>query len=75
MNKETPKLRTTLRHVDIHQHWLRQEIQLKNIAVRWLSTSEIPADGLTKRLPGQQHLNFIKQLGLVSVTDRVSSVN
>jgi hypothetical protein len=25
--RETPKLITRLRHVDIHQHWLRQEVQ------------------------------------------------
>ena len=27
MTKESPKLTTRLRHVDVHQHWLRQEVQ------------------------------------------------
>jgi hypothetical protein len=27
MTKDAPKLTTKLRHVDIHQHWMRQEVQ------------------------------------------------
>jgi hypothetical protein len=29
--KEEPELNTKLRHVDIHHHWLRQEVQVKRI--------------------------------------------
>jgi hypothetical protein len=68
VNKETPKLVTKLRHVDIHQHWLRQEVQHGNIAVTWMRTSEIPADGFTKRLTAQQQENFVKHLGLSDIS-------
>jgi hypothetical protein len=68
MKKDAPLLTTKLRHVDIHQHWLRQEVQANRIQIRWVPTHEMPADGLTKLLSRQKHEEFIKQLGLVDVS-------
>jgi hypothetical protein len=61
------KLATKLKHVDIHQHWLRQEVQEKRLNIDWIPTADMPADGLTKALPGQKHTKFIKQLGLIDI--------
>ena len=72
MRKETAKLDTKLRHVDIHQHWLRQEVETRRIELGWLPTAEMPADGLTKALPTQKHARFIAQLNLVDITDRLA---
>jgi len=58
----TPKLKTTLRHVDIHHHWLRQEVQEKKIDLAYVQTKSQPADGLTKLLPRQRHENWVSQL-------------
>ena len=30
---DTPKFTTKLRHVDIHRHWLRQEVQSKRVSI------------------------------------------
>jgi len=57
-----PKLKTTLRHVDIHHHWLRQEVQNKHINLSYLQTKSQPADGLTKLLPRQRHENWVSLL-------------
>jgi hypothetical protein len=59
------RLTTKLRHIDIHQMWLRQAVQQGTIHLQWIPTADMPADGLTKALPKQKHLNFIKQLNLV----------
>jgi hypothetical protein len=64
LTRESPHLRTKLRHVDIHQHWVRQEVQAKRIAVEWVSTTDMAADGLTKLLPRLKHANFVKLLGM-----------
>ena len=72
MTKESPKLTTRLRHVDVHQHWLRQEVQAGRIRLDWLATNDMPADGLTKALPRQRHERFVRQLGLVDIGDRVN---
>jgi hypothetical protein len=57
-------LKTKLRHVDIHHHWLRQEVQQGNIHIAWKPTTEMPADGMTKALTAPKHQEFIKMLGL-----------
>src|SRR5262249_43723766 len=59
---EMPQLTTRLKHVDIRQHWLRQEVQAKRLSIDYLPTAEMPADGLTKALPKQKFQVFVKQL-------------
>jgi len=68
MSKESPLLSTKLRHVDIHQHWLRQEVQASRIRIDWVPTHQMPADGLKKQLSRQKHEEFVRQLGLVDIS-------
>src|SRR2546423_9771145 len=74
LTKDTAKLTTKLRHIDIHRHWVRQEVQAKRIQIDWIHTAEMPADGLTKALPRQKHENFVRQLGLVDIRERLKEV-
>jgi len=67
LRQDTLKLDTKLRHIDVHQHWLRQEVQDKKIDVQWVPTGKMPADGLTKILPRQRYEAWIKQLNLVDI--------
>jgi hypothetical protein len=53
--------------VDIHYLWLRQEVRAGRIAIRWVPTASMVADGLTKLLPRQQHERFIKLLRMVDI--------
>jgi hypothetical protein len=71
LTKETPKLQTALKHVDIHQSWLRQEVQAGRIKVQWVPTAEMVADGFTKALPAQKHSDFMKLLNLVDIKDKL----
>ena len=71
VTKAQDKLASKLKHVDIHQLWLRQEVNAGHIDVKWLPTAEMPADGLTKILPRQKHIEFVRQLGLVDIKDRL----
>jgi Reverse transcriptase (RNA-dependent DNA polymerase) len=68
LQKKAPKLNTKLRHVDIHQHWLRQEAQANRIKLRWIPSADMPADGLTKALTEQKHVAFLKQLNLIDIS-------
>ena len=74
LTEDTGKFSTKLRHVDIHRHWLRQEVQEKRLRIDWLPTAEMPADGLIKALSGQKHENFIKMLGLVDIRKRLEDL-
>jgi hypothetical protein len=75
VNKENPQLTTKLRHIDIHQLWLRQEVSGKTIAVHWVPTGDMPADGLTKALSKEKHQEFVKMLGLVDISDIMDGTN
>jgi hypothetical protein len=50
LTKENQKLDTKLQHINIYQHWLRQEVQARRIKINWLPTNDMLADGLTKAL-------------------------
>ena len=62
--KEMLKISTRLKHVDIQQHWLRQEYREKRFEVVWVPIYEMIADGFTKALPPQRHKEFVKALNL-----------
>ncbi|KAL9561817.1 hypothetical protein ACKAV7_014079 [Fusarium commune] len=66
---ELVKLQTKLRHVDIHNHWLHQEIAEGRIAVTYTPTAEIMADGLTKSLARPQFEAFTRQLNMRNQQD------
>ena len=71
LKSELAKIPTKLLHVDVAQCWLRQEVQQKRLQVAYLPTTSMVADGLTKLLPPQKYDIFIKQLGLVDLTDEI----
>jgi hypothetical protein len=64
---DVDRIQTKLRHVDVHQMWLRQEVDAERIFVEWKPTADMPADGFTKLLPRQKHENIIRQLGLKDI--------
>ena len=73
VTKPTERLQTKLRHVDIHQMWIRQAVQRREINVRWIPTKQMPADGFTKILTGQKHAAFRNQLGLEDISQYLTS--
>jgi hypothetical protein len=67
ITKDAPKLITKLRHINVHQHWLRQEVQARRIKIKWASTNNMAANGLTKALPRQKHEHFVNQLNIIDI--------
>ncbi|KAI0993168.1 hypothetical protein K3495_g15016 [Podosphaera aphanis] len=72
LTKEAPKLETALKHVDIHQNWLRQEVQSGKIHVEWVKTADMVADGFTKILSISKHEEFVRQLNLKDIQDKLN---
>lgn len=66
-------LNSRLRHVDIHNHWLRQEVEKGTIRVEYVPSGDMIADGLTKVLTNTSFAAFIQQLGLVDIADRLQT--
>ena len=71
VNKSSTKLVTKLKHIDIHQHWLRQEAEAGSIVVKWVPTTEMKADGFTKSLGPQKHTEFVRQMNLINIKDQI----
>ncbi|OKP12909.1 hypothetical protein PENSUB_1405, partial [Penicillium subrubescens] len=64
LTREKSSFQTKLRHVDIHQLWIRQEVQAKRLRIEWIKSAEMLADGLTKRFSAEKHAVFVQQLGM-----------
>ena len=71
---KSTKLQTKLQHVDIHSHWLRQEVQRGSINIRWVPTKAMIADGLTKALPTAKHEAFVKMTGIEDQSKLFASI-
>jgi hypothetical protein len=69
--QEGGRVATKLRHIDIHNMWLRQEHQNKSFEVVYLPTNDMPADGLTKNLPRYKFEHFRALLNLQDVRGQV----
>ncbi|RKL19990.1 hypothetical protein BFJ72_g15129, partial [Fusarium proliferatum] len=67
---EIATLKTKLRHVDIYNHWLRQEVQGGRVQVKYTKSTDMIADGLTKALPAGKWNRFLYQLGLEDIQER-----
>src|SRR5438046_5152398 len=74
LTEDTDKFSTKLCHVNIHRHWLHQEVQKKHLRINWLSTVEMPANSLIKTLPCQKHENFIKLLDLIDISKHLKNL-
>jgi CxxC motif-containing protein (DUF1111 family) len=73
VTKEITRLQTQLWHVDIHNHWLRQEVQNGKIKVDYTPTRSMLADGLTKALSKDKFNEFCQQIGLIDITNQLQS--
>ena len=73
ITKDDAQLTTKLRHVDIHNHWLRQEAKNGSIDVVHVRTTEMLADGLTKALSPGKFIRFREQIGVIDITNRLTN--
>ena len=69
MIEEIARLKTSLRHVDIYNHWLRQEVQKNLITVEYTESARMMADGLTKVLTNNAFDRFVEQMNLKDVSN------
>jgi hypothetical protein len=67
LTKPHYQLQTKLRHVDIHGHWARQEVQDGVITVKWVETASMIAGGLTKPLTREKHADFMTKVNLIPI--------
>jgi hypothetical protein len=59
INKDIVHLQTCLCHVNIHNHWLWQEVQTKYICVDYVPSGDMLTDRLTKLLLNTSFDQFV----------------
>lgn len=64
---ENPLFHRRTKHIDIRHHFVREAVADNIVKIVYLSTSEMPADLLTKGLSSIKHNQFVKQLGLQKI--------
>jgi hypothetical protein len=69
VKEDMMRIQTALRHVDIHNCWVRQEAKKGSFEVKYLPTTEMPADGLTKALDRGKFDRFVAQIGLTPLPE------
>ena len=69
VNEEMMRIQTALRHVDIHNCWIRQEVKKGSFEVKYLPINEMLADGLTKALDRGKFGQFVAQLGFIPLPE------
>ncbi|KAI0995269.1 hypothetical protein K3495_g12913 [Podosphaera aphanis] len=62
---KNPVLSERSKHIDISYHFIRDLAEKQRIAVEYIPTNEMIADGLTKPLPRIGFQKFVDKLGLV----------
>lgn len=67
VTEEITTLKTKLRHVDIHNHWLRQEVENQRITVQYTESAKMIADGLTKALQNNDFKRFLGHINLRNI--------
>jgi hypothetical protein len=73
--QEGGRVATKLRHVDIHNMWLRQEHQKSTFQVVYIPTNDMPADGLTKNLPRYKFEHFRSLLNLQDARSKIERLD
>uniref|UniRef100_A0A1E1WHS9 Reverse transcriptase Ty1/copia-type domain-containing protein n=1 Tax=Pectinophora gossypiella TaxID=13191 RepID=A0A1E1WHS9_PECGO len=53
------------KHIDIRYNFIREVISNNKVETKYLPTSSMPADLLTKGLSGLKHYEFMQKLGIV----------
>lgn len=63
---ENPVFHGRTKHIDIRHHFVRELLESGQIQLKYVSTSEMPADVLTKGLPKLKHWSCLNLLGIVN---------
>ena len=64
---ENPQYHQKTKHIDIQYHYVRQEVKAGHVILNYLPTELMPADGLTKPLTKEKHMNFLSLLRLIQM--------
>jgi len=63
---KNPEYHSRTKHIDIQHHFIREQVSLGTVILKFIGTDEMAADVLTKGLPRKKHQEMIKLIGVKS---------
>ena len=55
---KNPRVNSRSKHIDVHYHYVRQQLEDRNFGILYVPTADNLADLLTKNLPKPRHLEL-----------------
>lgn len=65
---KNPHLRERSKHIDVYYYYIRDLVEKGMLKIKYISTSEMPADGLTKPLARVAFKRFKGYLGVIPIS-------
>ena len=59
-----PEFHRRTKHIEVRHHWIREKVKSKEIAITYISTKDMVADGLTKALDPKPFKAFRAMIGM-----------
>ena len=66
MLTKDPESQNHTKHIDVIHHYVRELVENRELAIEWISNSNMLADGLTKALPAEPFKRHWEERGLVA---------
>src|SRR5438045_4617060 len=64
---KNPEYHARTKHIDIQYHFIRKCVQNNKIALTYCPTADMVADGMTKALARERHLDLLAKMGVGDV--------
>jgi hypothetical protein len=66
---DNPEFHQRAKHIRVQYHFIREEVQAKNVRIYYIPTRLMTADGLTKVLGPTNHTQFVELLRMQELDD------
>ena len=67
-----PEYHARTKHIDIQYHFIRECVQNNKIALTYCPTADMVADGMTKALAREKHLDLLARMGVGEIAETTS---
>ena len=66
---KNPVFHAKSKHIEVHYHFAREEVERKNIVLQFCPTNDMVADAFTKILPKVKFERFRRMMGIFEMTE------
>ena len=67
-----PEYHARTKHIDIQYHFIRECVQNNKINLKYCPTADMVADGMTKALPKERHMDLLAKMGVGEIAATTS---